>query len=68
MVHAERRNFVAHGCVLVYCPMIIQFQKKKKDFKHLGKYPFQIRLTAKFLQNFFFFPKTENFALALRLL
>ena len=22
MVHTERRNFVAHGCVLAYCPML----------------------------------------------
>ena len=30
VVHTERRNPVAHGCVLVYCPMRIQFKKKKK--------------------------------------
>ena len=31
MVRTERRNFVAHGCVLAYCPMSIQFQNKIKS-------------------------------------
>ena len=30
MVHTEWRNVVAHGCVLAYCPMLIQYLKKKK--------------------------------------